>query len=114
MSNKFLSFVFCLVVNNNSCGKSFPLNIFKLIHLLVFLFVNLIILHLLYYIQLFICTTTTNNNINNDNNKNDNNNINNNKIIVTTTIIIATNISKIFRINKLINQNKNQINVNQK
>ena len=25
----FLSFVFCLVVNNNSCGKLFPLNIFK-------------------------------------------------------------------------------------
>ena len=29
--NAFLSFVFCLVVSNNSCGKSFPLNIFKLI-----------------------------------------------------------------------------------
>ena len=27
----FLTFVFCLVVNNNSCGKLFPLNIFKLI-----------------------------------------------------------------------------------
>ena len=27
----FLSFVFCLVVNNNSCSKSFPLNIFKFI-----------------------------------------------------------------------------------
>ena len=29
--NKFLSFVFCLVVRNYSCGKSFPSNIFKLI-----------------------------------------------------------------------------------
>ena len=29
--NTFLTFVFRLVVNNNSCGKSFPLNIFKLI-----------------------------------------------------------------------------------
>ena len=27
----FLEFVFCLDVNNNSCGKSFPLKIFKLI-----------------------------------------------------------------------------------
>ena len=27
----FFSFVFCLVVNNNSCGKLFPLNIFKYI-----------------------------------------------------------------------------------
>ena len=27
----FLNFVFCVVVNNNSCGKSFPLHIFKLI-----------------------------------------------------------------------------------
>ena len=27
----FLTFVFCLVVNNNSCGKLFPLNILKLI-----------------------------------------------------------------------------------
>ena len=27
----FLSFVFCLVVSNNSCGKSFPSNIFELI-----------------------------------------------------------------------------------
>ena len=27
----FLTFVFCLVVSNNSCGKLFPLNIFKLI-----------------------------------------------------------------------------------
>ena len=26
-----LSFVFCLVVNNNSCDKLFPLNIFKFI-----------------------------------------------------------------------------------
>ena len=26
-----LSFVFCLHVNNNSCGKLFPLNIFKYI-----------------------------------------------------------------------------------
>ena len=26
----FLSFVFCLVDSNNSCGTSFPLNIFKL------------------------------------------------------------------------------------
>ena len=25
----FLQFVFCLVVNNNSCGKLFPFNIFK-------------------------------------------------------------------------------------
>ena len=29
--NAFLSFAFCLVINNNSCGKSFPLNIFKFI-----------------------------------------------------------------------------------
>ena len=29
--NGFLSFVFCLVINNNSCGISFPLKIFKLI-----------------------------------------------------------------------------------
>ena len=27
----FLVLFFCLVVNNNSCGKSFPLNIFKFI-----------------------------------------------------------------------------------
>ena len=27
----FLIFVFCLVVSNNSCGQSLPLNIFKLI-----------------------------------------------------------------------------------
>ena len=27
----FLTFVFCLVVNNNSCGKLFPLNVFKLV-----------------------------------------------------------------------------------
>ena len=26
----FLSFVFCIAVNNNSCGKSFSTNIFKL------------------------------------------------------------------------------------
>ena len=30
--NAFLSFVFCHVVSNNSCGRSFPLSIFKLIH----------------------------------------------------------------------------------
>ena len=29
--NAFLSFTFCLVVINNLCGKSFPLNIFKFI-----------------------------------------------------------------------------------
>ena len=29
--NAFLSFVFCVVVNNNSYGKSFSANIFKLI-----------------------------------------------------------------------------------
>ena len=27
----FLNFVFCLLVNNNSCGKLFPWSIFKLI-----------------------------------------------------------------------------------
>ena len=27
--NAFLSFIFCLVVNNNSWGKLFPLNVFK-------------------------------------------------------------------------------------
>ena len=31
----FLSFVFCLVVNNNSCGKLSPLKIFKLIRKVV-------------------------------------------------------------------------------
>ena len=29
--NAFLNFVFCVVVNNKSCVKWFPLNIFKLI-----------------------------------------------------------------------------------
>ena len=33
--NALLSFVFCLVVSNNSCGRSFPSNIYKLIHRVV-------------------------------------------------------------------------------
>ena len=73
-------------MSNNSCGKSFPLNIFKLIYKvvpvsltasLVFLFVNLMILHLLYYIQPFICIIdNNNNNIINNNNNNHNENEN--------------------------------------
>ena len=38
--NAFLSFVFCLVVNTNSCGKLFPLSIFKLIHVVPVLYLN--------------------------------------------------------------------------
>ena len=33
--NAFISVAFCLVVNNNSCGKSFPLKIFKRIFKIV-------------------------------------------------------------------------------
>ena len=76
----FLSFVFCLVVSNNSCGKLSVANIFKLICKVVpvlslaagFSFFSveyLIILRLLYYIQPFICTSNNSNHNNYDQNK---------------------------------------------
>ena len=66
--NAFLNFVFYLVVNNNSWGRLFPSNIFKLILRELFLFhfqmrfsvlsvVYLLILHLSYCIQSFILFT---------------------------------------------------------
>ena len=85
----FLSFVFCLVVNNDSCGRTLASNIFKQflksflyylsLHLLIFLVEHLITLHLPHYIQPFICTIKHNNNKSNNNNNNDNNNNNNNE-----------------------------------
>ena len=63
--NTFLTFVFRLVVNNNSCGKSFPLNIFKLILRAVpvlfltprFSFFSCVsVYHLIYCIQPLILT----------------------------------------------------------
>ena len=66
----FLSFAFCLVVNNNSCGKSFPLNIFKFILRAVpvlfltavfsfFSWVSDNLTFRLYFIQPFICSYKT-------------------------------------------------------
>ena len=71
------------MVNNNSCGRLFPSSIYRLIlrvvpvlfstAVLSFLVAYSSILHLLYYIQPFICTINDNNNNNNDNNNNNNN-----------------------------------------
>ena len=65
----FINFVFCLVVNNNSCGRSFLSSIVKFIlrvvpvlllaAALVFSLAYLSILHLLYCIQPFMCSYNT-------------------------------------------------------
>ena len=78
----FLSFVFCLVVSDSSCGKSFPSNILKLIRKVVpvlslpavFNFFscasdNLTFTLLYYYILPFICSINNSNHNNYDQNK---------------------------------------------
>ena len=77
------------MVNNNSCGRLFPSSIYRLIlrvvpvlfstAVLSFLVAYSSILHLLYYIQPFICTINDNNNNNNNDNNNNNNNHNHNE-----------------------------------
>ena len=53
--NAFLSFAFCLVVNNNSCGRSFPLSIFK-----VFFFWQQFLVFLVVYLLFYIHFTVFN------------------------------------------------------
>ena len=52
--NAFLGFVFCLVVSNNSWGRSFPSSSFKLILRVVPVLFFTLILHLIYCIQPFM------------------------------------------------------------